>query len=125
MGIQKCCYKTCSTVQLSHYLQANDVYKAFVAAAPVVDWALYDTAYTERYLGLPKEQETAYKMGSILTYAKNLPSDRCRLLIIHGGKDENVHFLHTSNLLTQLNKMGKPYSFGVGSILVINLFSFV
>ncbi|KAL5964644.1 Dipeptidyl peptidase 8 [Taenia solium] len=87
----------------------RDAYRASIAVCPVVSWQHYDTAYTERYLGLPSEHESAYINGDVLTYASYFPDKSPYLLIAHGGQDENVHFAHTAGLLQRLNALGKPY----------------
>ena len=68
---------------------AADRFKVGVAGAPVVDFALYDTAYTERYLGLPVEDPDGYQWANVTRHLDGL---RGRLLVIHGLIDENVHF---------------------------------
>jgi dipeptidyl-peptidase-4 len=66
-----------------------DVFKVAVAGAPVVDWHDYDTHYTERYLGLPEENEAGYRSSSPLSYAPLL----CRpLLLIYGTIDDPSSF---------------------------------
>lgn len=67
-----------------------------VAWAPVVDWEGYDTAYTERYLGLPNANPDGYRSSSLRPEAGRL---RGALLVQHGLVDENVHFRHTARLL--------------------------
>ncbi|BHF84190.1 dipeptidylpeptidase [Sparganum proliferum] len=89
----------------------RDTYRAAIAGSPVVDWAHYDTAYTERYLGLPRDHPEAYTDGNVLTYIQGFPNDAPCLMISHGGQDENVHFSHTSALLQRLDSLGKPYEF--------------
>ncbi|CAH8631034.1 dipeptidylpeptidase [Schistosoma haematobium] len=89
----------------------HDVYKAAIAISPVVDWTLYDTAYTERYIGLPKDNPDAYCKGNVMNYVSNMPSNKYHLFIFHGGQDENVHFLHTSSLIEKLDACGKPHHF--------------
>jgi dipeptidyl-peptidase-4 len=69
-----------------------DVFACAVAGAPVTDWELYDTAYTERFMKLPKENPEGYKRGNAMTYASTLSRP---LLLIHGITDDNVHFAHT------------------------------
>lgn len=69
-----------------------DVFKAAIAGAPVTDWTLYDTAYTERYMKMPSDNVEGYRLSSTLTFAKKLERP---LLIIHGITDDNVHFAHT------------------------------
>jgi dipeptidyl-peptidase-4 len=76
-----------------------DVFHAAVAGAPVTDWALYDTAYTERYMKTPQANPDGYKSTSALTHAAKL--DR-PLLIVHGITDDNVHFAHTLALVETL-----------------------
>ena len=81
-----------------------DIFKCAVAGAPVTDWALYDTAYTERYMLTPQENPEGYKSTSALTHAAKL--DR-PLLIIHGITDDNVHFAHALALIEALYVAGK------------------
>src|SRR4029077_9659651 len=76
-----------------------DVFKCAVAGAPVTDWALYDTAYTERYMKLPAENPDGYKSASALTHAAKLSRP---LLLIHGLTDDNVHVAHTLALIEEL-----------------------
>lgn len=89
--------------------QRPDIFKVAVSGAPVTDWTLYDSGYTERYMGLPNEQKEAYLNGSVITRAKSFPNEENRLLIIHGMMDENVHFIHTRQLIDALVKQCKPY----------------
>jgi len=81
-----------------------DVFKAGIAGAPVTDWALYDTAYTERYMKTPQANPEGYKATSALTHAHALARP---LLIIHGITDDNVHFAHTLALIEALYVAGK------------------
>lgn len=76
---------------------------AAVAGAPVTDWRLYDTHYSERYLGLPSENEKAYSACSVLSDAAQL---RRPLLIIHGLADDNVIAAHSLNLSHKLFQAG-------------------
>ncbi len=78
---------------------APTVFKAGVAGAPVTDWRLYDTHYTERYLGDPVENALGYLASSTAPYAKNLSG---RLLLVHGMADDNVLFTHSTQLMKQL-----------------------
>jgi len=80
-------------------LRRPDVFHAAVAGAPVTDWALYDTAYTERYMKLPDANQDGYKRASVLTHADKLARP---LLVIHGITDDNVHFAHTLALVEHL-----------------------
>lgn len=81
-----------------------DIFKAAVAGAPVTDWQLYDTAYTERYMKTPDENPAGYQHTSALTHAAKLTRP---LLVIHGITDDNVHFAHTLALVEALYVAGK------------------
>jgi dipeptidyl-peptidase-4 len=76
-----------------------DVFKAGVAGAPVTDWLLYDTAYTERYMRLPEHNRDGYAKTSAMTYAGKLER---KLLVVHGITDDNVHFAHSLALIEEL-----------------------
>jgi len=80
-----------------------DVFRVGVAGAPVVDWHGYDSAYTERYLGLPADNPEGYQRSSLLPQLDGL---RGRLLILHGTVDENVHPRHTAKLAEALRAAG-------------------
>ena len=83
---------------------APDVFKAGVSVAPVTDWTLYDTIYTERYMGLPQANAEGYKNSSPVNQARNL---RAKLMLAHGTGDDNVHFANTSAVLNALIAEGK------------------
>lgn len=84
-----------------------EVVKAAVAGAPVVDWLDYDTHYTERFLGVPKDaKDPAYQVSSLLTYADKAQRP---LLLIHGTADDNVYFIHTLKLSDALFRAGKKH----------------
>ncbi|XP_047039076.1 dipeptidyl peptidase 9 isoform X1 [Helicoverpa zea] len=85
------------------------VFRVCVAGAPVTCWRLYDTAYTERYMGPPARAPHAYTRASVLAHAPFFPDQEGRLLIIHGLADENVHFCHTAALTAELVRLGKPH----------------
>lgn len=85
-----------------------ELYKAGIAGAPVVDWADYDTHYTERFMGLPGENVEGYRSANVLTYADEL---RRPLLLIHGTTDDNVYFMHSLKLSDALYRAGIPYAF--------------
>jgi len=87
-------------------MQAPDVFAAAVSGAPVSDWGLYDTHYTERFMGTPKANAAAYTAGSVLTHAPRLASP---LLLIHGMADDNVLFTHSTALYKKLQDLGKPF----------------
>jgi dipeptidyl-peptidase-4 len=84
-----------------------DVFHVAVAGAPVTDWRLYDTAYTERYLGDPNEQPDVYDRNSVLPLAEKLERP---LLLIHGLADDNVFAAHTLQLSSALLAAGRAHS---------------
>ncbi|MFA7322802.1 MAG: prolyl oligopeptidase family serine peptidase [Candidatus Nanopelagicales bacterium] len=88
-------------------LERPDVFHAAVAGAPVTDWQLYDTAYTERYLGDPNANPDAYARTSLLSKADKL---RTPLLLIHGIADDNVFVAHTLQFSGALLAAGKPHA---------------
>lgn len=79
-----------------------------IAVAPVTDWRLYDTIYTERFLSTPQSNPMGYAKGAPITYASNLRSDQ-RLLMVHGDLDDNVHVQNTLQLAEALQREGKPF----------------
>lgn len=87
-------------------LQRPDVFHAAIAGAPVTDWRLYDTAYTERYLGDPGENPVAYDHCSLLPLAPRLERP---LMLIHGLADDNVFAAHTLQLSSALLAAGRPH----------------
>jgi dipeptidyl-peptidase-4 len=86
--------------------KAPEVFRAGVAGAPVTDWALYDTHYTERYLDRPQDNAAGYTASSVLPYANDLKG---KLLVMHGMADDNVLFLHSTKLFRKLQDLGKPF----------------
>jgi dipeptidyl-peptidase-4 len=88
-------------------LRRPDVFHAAVAGAPVTDWRLYDTHYTERYIGHPDEHPEAYDRCSLLEDAAKLERP---LLLIHGLADDNVVAAHTLRLSSALLAAGRPHS---------------
>jgi len=87
-------------------LRRPDVFHAAVAGAPVTDWALYDTFYTERYLGRPDEAPKAYAHTSLIPDAPGLERP---LLLVHGLADDNVVAAHTLRLSSALLAAGRPH----------------
>lgn len=96
-------------LSLMALIQRPDIFKVAIAGAPVTLWIFYDTGYTERYMGHPDQNEHGYYLGSVAMQAEKFPSEPSRLLLLHGFLDENVHFAHTSILLSFLVRSGKPY----------------
>lgn len=80
-------------------MQAPELFAAGVSGAPVTDWRLYDTHYTERYMGDPRVDGEAYDAASVLTYVDGLADP---LLVVHGMADDNVLFSHSTQLFKAL-----------------------
>ena len=87
-------------------LNAPDLLRAAVAGAPVTDWRNYDTIYTERYLGLPQQNEEGYKLSSPLHQASAL---KIPLMLVHNFEDDNVLFQHTMQMSVALQDAGKHF----------------
>ena len=88
-------------------LQAPEgTFAAAVAGAPVTDWALYDTFYTERYMDTPQDNADGYEASSVFPYLDNLNSP---LLLIHGMADDNVVFENSVRLYAELQQRGKDF----------------
>ncbi|MGB0114426.1 MAG: prolyl oligopeptidase family serine peptidase, partial [Ilumatobacteraceae bacterium] len=87
-------------------MRRPDVFHAAVAGAPVTEWRLYDTHYTERYLGDPADRAAEYDQSSLLSDAAAL---RRPLLLIHGLADDNVVAAHTLQLSSALLEAGRPH----------------
>ena len=87
-------------------LRRPDVFHAAVAGAPVTDWRLYDTHYTERYLGHPGSHPEAYELTDLCAEAASLTRP---LLLIHGLADDNVVAAHTLQLSRALLEAGRPH----------------
>lgn len=92
------------TMTLEAMFNAPDVFKAGVSVAPVSDWRLYDTAYTERYMGSPQDNPAGYRDGSPVNQAAKL---RGKLMVAHATGDDNVHFTNTSEVINELILAGK------------------
>jgi dipeptidyl-peptidase-4 len=87
---------------------AGATFKCAVAGAPVVDWTLYDSIYTERYMKTPKDNAGGYRTSSPLLAAKDMGT---KLLIMHGTSDDNVHMQNSIRFIDELMKARKDFSF--------------
>ena len=86
----------------------SDMFKAGVSVAPVTDWHDYDSTYTERYLGLPKENGKGYDESSTTKAAGKLHG---ALLLVHGTSDDNVHFQNSVQMIQSLIDAAKQFRF--------------
>jgi len=103
-------------------LRRPDVFHAAIAGAPVTDWRLYDTHYTERYLGNPEQDPGPYDRSSLIPWAERArvprPGDGAQpgevtprpLMVIHGLADDNVVVAHTLRLSGALLAAGYPHA---------------
>ena len=92
-------------------LRYPDLFQAACAQSSPTDWRNYDTIYTERYMGLPQENKSAYDAGSAMTYASAL---RGKLMLYFGTADNNVHPANTLQLIRALQSAGKSFELQVG-----------
>ena len=88
-------------------LRRPDVFSAAIAGAPVTDWRLYDTHYTERYLGHPATEPANYERTDLAPLAPGLERP---LMLIHGLADDNVVAAHTLRLSRALTEAGRPHT---------------
>ncbi|KAG0369808.1 hypothetical protein BC939DRAFT_422044 [Gamsiella multidivaricata] len=89
--------------------QYPHIFKLAIAGAPVTQWELYNSAYTERYMGLVHENKDGYIKSNVLNWVDKFPDAENRLLIAHGLIDENVHFKNTDTLAADLIRHNKPH----------------
>ncbi|MCI0588228.1 MAG: DPP IV N-terminal domain-containing protein [Planctomycetes bacterium] len=90
----------------SFALTHSKKFKVGIAGAPVTDWRLYDSIYTERYMDVPQRNPEGYKRSSAIAAAANLHG---RLMLIHGTIDENVHAQNTLQFAKALQDAGKRF----------------
>ncbi len=83
-----------------------DVFKAGISVAPLAHWKFYDSIYTERFMGLPKDNAKGYNEGSPITHADKLKG---KFLLVHGTADDNVHFQNSLEIVDAFVKAGKQF----------------
>ena len=93
---------------LQGMLNGGGVFRAGISGAPVTDYRHYDTIYTERYLGLPQENEEGYQASGVVKDAAKLQG---RLLLLHNFEDDNVLFQNMLRMMDALQQAGKQYEF--------------
>ncbi len=81
-------------------------FKAGIAVAPVVDFRLYDSIWTERYMGLPDQNKAGYDSTSVLSFVNKYKGG---LLVVHGSSDDNVHMQNTMQFIKRLQEEGKQF----------------
>ena len=87
-------------------LKHPETFKAGMSVAPVTDWTLYDTHYTERYLQTPLANPDGYRASAVTTHAAGLSG---KLLLVHGMADDNVLFTHSTRLFRELQAHNLPF----------------
>jgi dipeptidyl-peptidase-4 len=92
----------------AYALVHSDKFKIGISGAPVTDWHLYDSIYTERYMSTPQDNPEGYRVSSTLHNAADLHG---KLLLVHGLMDDNVHFQNAVQLMYELQKANKQFEF--------------
>ncbi len=87
-------------------MEHSDMFKSGVAVAPVTDWRLYDSIYTERYMGLPQDNQKGYHDSAPVNFAGDLKG---KLLEVHGTSDDNVHLQNSIQMVNNLIDAGKEF----------------
>jgi len=91
-------------------LQAPEgTFAAAVSGAPVTDWSLYDTFYTERYMSTPEKNPDGYERSSVFYHLDKLETKLPALLLVHGMADDNVTFDNSTRLYAELQQRGIPF----------------
>ncbi len=93
---------------LNALLNAPDVFRCGISGAPVTSWMNYDTIYTERYMGLPKENADAYKNTAVWPKAANL---KAKLMLVHNYEDDNVLFQNSLQMTNALQNAGRQFEY--------------
>ena len=90
----------------SNCIFRDEIFKAAIAVAPVTNWKFYDSIYTERYNGLPQDNDDGYEDNSPINYAAGLKG---KFLLVHGSADDNVHVQNTMRLAEALVQADKDF----------------
>jgi dipeptidyl-peptidase-4 len=93
-------------MSLMSIFRGEGAFKAAISVAPVTDWRLYDTIYTERFMRTPQENEEGYDNGAPLSHVGDFEGN---LLVVHGTGDDNVHAQNTVQLIEKLEQEGKQF----------------
>ena len=95
------------SMSLNAIFRYPDLYRTAIAVAPNADQLLYDSIYQERYMGLPGDNAEGYRLGSPITFARQLKGN---LLLVHGTGDDNGHYQGTEMLMNELIAHNKHFS---------------
>jgi len=90
----------------AYALTHSDLFAGGIAGAPVTDWRLYDTIYTERFMDTPQNNPEGYEKASVVQAADKLHG---RLLLVHGVIDDNVHVQNTYQLMGALQRADRDF----------------
>lgn len=91
---------------ISYALKHSNSWKIGIAGGTVSGWRLYDSIYTERYMGTPQNNAEGYDKTSVVKAAKNLNG---KLMLIHGITDDSVHMQNTTQFVYELQKADKQF----------------
>ncbi|KAK3568690.1 hypothetical protein QTP86_013449 [Hemibagrus guttatus] len=86
----------------------ESLFKCAVAMSPVTDWTLHASAFSERYLGVPLQDDSRYQSSSVLQNVQGFRDQT--LMLVHGTADANIHFQHSAELIKNLVKIGANYT---------------
>jgi dipeptidyl-peptidase-4 len=95
------------SMTLNLMFRSPDLYRVGMSVAPVGDQHNYDSIYQERYMGLPSENEEAFRQGSPITFASQLKG---KLLLVHGTGDDNVHYQNSEQIVNALVRANRPFT---------------
>ncbi|XP_052004446.1 inactive dipeptidyl peptidase 10-like [Xyrauchen texanus] len=95
-------------VALQLMKSSENVFNCAAALSPVTDWSLYASAFSERYLGFPLQDDSRYQISSVLQNPQGFREQT--LMLLHATADANVHFQHTAELIKNLVKFGANYT---------------
>ncbi|MBI4931735.1 MAG: S9 family peptidase [Bacteroidetes bacterium] len=87
-------------------MKGADIFKMAIAVAPVTNWIYYDNIYTERYMGLPKDNAKGYDDNSPINHVDKLKGN---FLLVHGTGDDNVHFQNSAEMISALQQANKQF----------------
>ena len=107
-------YSYGGTMALLAATEGNEYFQYAVASSGVMDWQLYDSHYTERYMDRPQDNPAGYKASCVFDRLDKYRGDKTNMLrLTHGSGDDNVHFQNTLQLIDKLQSMNKDFEFMV------------